>query len=417
MLGSTHFLNLCLVATLGLVSIQSYAETDAELMASGQWRDPATGLIWMRCSIGQTWTGSTCSGTPIKLNWQDANDYSQLFNEDGFAGRKNWRLPKVEELVTIRRCSNGWFHEIKSIGNLIRMGIKKRTLPNGRSVPLLCAEGSRRPTLDTRTFPNTPEEWYWSASPYANDYGVAWLVFFYDGHPGYAYKGYNHHVRAVRGSQSVSEASSPVEAAATSARPVAQLPIDPRQQTPAATSARPVASEVYSPRPLATDSQADQSLLTSGQWRDPDTGLIWMRCLIGQTWTGSTCSGTPIELSWRDANDYFQQFNQQGFAGHQNWRLPKIEELVTLRRCSNGWAQKGVTLPNGRSVPKRCADGSRRPTIDIRTFPNTPTALYWSASPYTGYDNIAWFVGLNYGSANYHYKNNSFHVRAVRAGQ
>lgn len=65
-------------------------------------------------------------------------------------------------------------------------------------------------------------------------------------------KGNNLHVRAVRTSQSVSEASAPVETAAT--------------------SAEPVASESYSLRPLATDSQADQSLLTSGQWRDPDTG-------------------------------------------------------------------------------------------------------------------------------------------------
>ena len=40
----------------------THAETDADLMASGQWRDPKTGLIWMRCLVGQKWTGKSCSG-------------------------------------------------------------------------------------------------------------------------------------------------------------------------------------------------------------------------------------------------------------------------------------------------------------------------------------------------------------------
>lgn len=54
-------------------------QTDTELMASGQWRDPDTGLIWMRCSIGQEWTGLNCTGTPVELNWQDANNYFKMF--------------------------------------------------------------------------------------------------------------------------------------------------------------------------------------------------------------------------------------------------------------------------------------------------------------------------------------------------
>jgi len=29
----------------------------------------------------------------------------------------------------------------------------------------------------------------------------------------------------------------------------------------------------------------------NGTALDTKTGLLWMRCLVGQTWTGSTCSG------------------------------------------------------------------------------------------------------------------------------
>lgn len=195
-------------AAASFCAAPSYAETDAQLMASGQWRDPATGLIWMRCSIGQTWTGSTCTGEPLKLNWQDANDYFELFNQDGFAGRKNWRLPKIQELVTIRRCSKGWHHYIKVIGNLSKdLGVFKVVLPNGRSVPGKCADESNSPTLDAAVFPNTPSRdaaWYWSATLDASDGNFAWGVRFDEFSSvsrsnGNRYS--HHHVRAVRASQ------------------------------------------------------------------------------------------------------------------------------------------------------------------------------------------------------------------------
>jgi hypothetical protein len=197
-------------AAAGLCAAPSYAQTDAQLMASGQWRDPATGLIWMRCSIGQKWTGSTCSGTPITLNWQDANDYFQIFNQNGFAGNTNWRLPKIEELVTLRRCSNGWAHEVVTESRLtaegrrdfkVDQGIQKITLSNDTDVPQFCANNSSRPTLNTTVFPNTPDLWYWSASPNAgNNYG-AWGVFFNDGGTGSSNKDGNNYVRAVRAGQ------------------------------------------------------------------------------------------------------------------------------------------------------------------------------------------------------------------------
>ena len=72
--------SLLLIFSTSAMSV--YAETDEQLSKSGQWRDPATGLIWMRCSIGQSWTGSTCKGDPLEFkNWEDAQDYLNQMNK------------------------------------------------------------------------------------------------------------------------------------------------------------------------------------------------------------------------------------------------------------------------------------------------------------------------------------------------
>jgi len=55
-----------------------------------------TGLTWMRCAMGQTWTGSTCSG--------EASDYTFAYAQaltSNFAGKSDWRLPDVLELLSI----------------------------------------------------------------------------------------------------------------------------------------------------------------------------------------------------------------------------------------------------------------------------------------------------------------------------
>lgn len=191
-------------AAVSFCAAPSYAETDAQLMASGQWRDPATGLIWMRCLVGQRWTGSTCVGEPFERSWGYAND----LNLYEFAGRKNWRLPRVEELVTIRRCSTGWAHQVITESRLttegsrdfrIDKGIHKITLLNGRSVPRRCAHGSGW-ALDEHIFPGTknPHQAVWSSSSSENPHYYAWYVSFLSGEVSTRDKSFNHNVRGVR---------------------------------------------------------------------------------------------------------------------------------------------------------------------------------------------------------------------------
>ncbi len=50
-----------------------------------------TGLTWQRCSVGQTWSSGTCTGTALTFNPDQA--LAQATGE--------WRLPRVDELFTI----------------------------------------------------------------------------------------------------------------------------------------------------------------------------------------------------------------------------------------------------------------------------------------------------------------------------
>lgn len=75
----------------------------------GTLTDKQSGLTWMRCSLGQTWAGSTCKGEPRTYSWQAAQSAASALNEQGgFAGHTDWRMPHIPELAMIveRQCAN-----------------------------------------------------------------------------------------------------------------------------------------------------------------------------------------------------------------------------------------------------------------------------------------------------------------------
>lgn len=212
-----HFFKKVVWLAVPALSMAStaYAVSDAELMKKGIWRDAKTGLMWDRCSVGQSWNGTTCTGQAIELNWQDAIDYVKQFtNQQAKGGYSDWRLPTIQELSSIRYCSKGWYQATETVSELTAQGrvtrqvatnhgTEMRTIPANKGgtiqVPWACADGSNKPTIiDTTIFPKTIDDFYWSSSPYANHYNHAWGVNFYNGNGSNNDKSHSYYVRAVR---------------------------------------------------------------------------------------------------------------------------------------------------------------------------------------------------------------------------
>ena len=131
----------------------------------------------------------------------------------------------------------------------------------------------------------------------------------------------------------------------------------------------------------------------NGTITDTKTGLMWKKCLEGVT--GNLCdTGAATTFTWQTALQQPGAVNVSGFATHQNWRLPNIKELTSI-------------------VEKQCYD----PAINLNRFPNTPSSVVWSGSPFAGFPSSAWYVYFNNGGSYLINRSNYFQVRLVRGGQ
>ncbi|MDD5287229.1 MAG: DUF1566 domain-containing protein [Desulfuromonadaceae bacterium] len=159
------------------------------------------------------------------------------------------------------------------------------------------------------------------------------------------------------------------------------------------------------PSPRFTDN-GDQSIT------DNLTGLIWTKDanlmktrdpLFTATYDGA---GFPIPeeegagATWQQALDYVKKLNSENYLGHNDWRLPNINELAIL---VNRGQTNQVTWLNSQG------------------FSNVQSSVYWSGSTYASYTNGAWVVSMSDGSVDSYYGNKAnsryYYVWPVRAGQ
>ena len=143
-----------LLALQSMVALAACPSTPGRFVANGaEVTDTRTGLIWQRCSAGQSWRGSTCKGRVGKYTPEQALAYAKTQNTtDSVTG---WRLPNVKELSS------------------------------------LADRGCQKPAIDSTVFPpaTMSDYWYETSSPFVNHSGTAWEAWgvdFYAGRVGAA---------------------------------------------------------------------------------------------------------------------------------------------------------------------------------------------------------------------------------------
>ena len=144
------------------------------------------GREWLRCSLGQQWNGRSCTGQARKYTFEGARAAADTFNATGYRGKRDWRVPTVRELQSLRVCSNGFGSATSYIQG------------NDRPVRTSCNSNSSQPTINTALFPQTPESLFWSSSFYSDNSSFAWVVYFGYGLVSHGYVRSNYYVRLVR---------------------------------------------------------------------------------------------------------------------------------------------------------------------------------------------------------------------------
>jgi hypothetical protein len=142
----------------------------------------------------------------------------------------------------------------------------------------------------------------------------------------------------------------------------------------------------------AKNPDAAYVVLSDGTAVDVRTGLMWKRCAEGQTWDGAACAGTRLAANWQLA---LAIADASTFAGHTDWRVPNIKELMTL--------------------VETC--GANGPRINRNVFPHSVSmgTNTWSSTPEPA--SMAWYVNFGSGEMWETGRANSSNVLLVREAQ
>ena len=159
MLSSTNY------AACNSSIIRTAPDSRYELLNSNtEVKDKKTGLIWQRCSLGQTWDGTGCISDALTPYWIN-NPFPLQINNI---------------LQTVKNMGNGW------------------RVPNIKELDSLIEQACYSPSINEVIFPNTPSGGYWSSSAYAADGQYVWVVEFTYGSNGIGAKAGRAYVRPVR---------------------------------------------------------------------------------------------------------------------------------------------------------------------------------------------------------------------------
>ena len=133
-----------------------------------------------------------------------------------------------------------------------------------------------------------------------------------------------------------------------------------------------------------------------GTVTDKESKLMWMRCSAGQQLAANRCVGAVARHDWQSAQAVAVAVNRSGSHFFNDWRLPLVRELafITERQCQN-------------------------PRVNLAVFPDTPPALYWSATlrPGSADNRSAYTIGFGTVGIELQPMDQRHHVRLVRHAQ
>ncbi|MEI6806897.1 MAG: DUF1566 domain-containing protein [Myxococcaceae bacterium] len=213
--------------------------------------------------------------------------------------------------------------------------------------------------VDRTAFPNTPTDSpFWSFESYQPNAGFAWTVNFGTGEVTPLYVSASNYVRCVR---------SP-----TLATPAASVPL-----------------------PVPVSKQLANWKASTGVYDDPAVSGSRFSTVVADSYTGLQweAQSSSITYTWDPAGSigsaqYYCSHQRTG--GYNDWRLPTVEELLTLVDYSHV-----------------------QPVVDGSFFSNTCSgSSYWSAI--SGGASVAWAVGCLGGWSSTANINTQLDVRCVR---
>ena len=140
-------------------SINDWPDERYQVHGDGTVTDTLTSLMWMQCSLGQTYLSGECTGSASDHSWQGALELSEDYT---FATYSDWRLPNIKELSS------------------------------------LVARDRHEPAINSTIFPSTSSRSHWSASPHAENTDLGWMINFSGGYDVFYYRGHGYVARLVR---------------------------------------------------------------------------------------------------------------------------------------------------------------------------------------------------------------------------
>ncbi len=315
-------------------------------------RDQLTGLEWTR-------DGNLASDT---LSWQEALDYITALNEDGYGGYSDWRLPNRIEL--------------ESLVNRQRSDVAA--------------------WLGIQGFVNVRPDPYWSSTTdtEAGMRGKAWAVNLLEGSTVAKDKQteslYVFPVRGWNGEGAIELLKTGQEACYDAAGDEVDC-VDPETGAHTGQDGDNRAGQTWMP---VRFTNLDGGVPVSGSVVvDQSTTLMWLRDAGTSSVPG--CAGG--EGTWQDSLDYVKCLNTNLYLGYNDWRMPNIVELASLRNA--GEADAALWL-NGAG------------------FENVDGGIYWSGTTDVNFAVNAWTCGMTDGGIAYYPKATTVALTLpVRGGQ